>query len=164
METGGQTKLLVRPMTERDLPETASLERLSISVPWSETLLSECLDSRLDLVWVLEEERGSELQKGEGRKKIAGYCNLRIIAGEAELMRIAVHPDLRGRGYARILMDTLVRSAREQGASVITLEVRNSNQAARNLYKSYGFVEEAVRKSYYTEPVEDAVIMGLRLS
>ena len=160
METGGQTKLLVRPMTERDLPETASLERLSFSVPWSETLLSECLDSRLDL----EEERGSELQKGEGRKKIAGYCNLRIIAGEAELMRIAVHPDLRGRGYARILMDTLVRSAREQGASVITLEVRNSNQAARNLYKSYGFVEEAVRKSYYTEPVEDAVIMGLRLS
>ena len=80
------------------------------------------------------------------------------------MMRIAVHPDLRGRGYARILMDTLVRSAREQGASVITLEVRNSNQAARNLYKSYGFVEEAVRKSYYTEPIEDAVIMGLRLS
>ena len=80
MEAGGQTKLLVRPMTERDLPETASLERLSFSVPWSETLLSECLDSRLDLVWVLEEERGSELQKGEGRKKIAGYCNLRIIA------------------------------------------------------------------------------------
>ena len=105
MEAGGQTKLLVRPMTERDLPETASLERLSFSVPWTETLLSECLDSRLDLVWVLEEERGSELQKGEGRKKIAGY-----------------------------------------------------------LYKSYGFVEEAVRKSYYTEPVEDAVIMGLRLS
>ena len=152
MEAGGQTKLLVRPMTERDLPETASLERLSFSVPWSETLLSECLDSRLDLVWVLEEERGSELQKGEGRKKIAGYCNLRIIAGEAELMRIAVHPDLRGRirkdpdGYAGSFCQ------RAGSLSVITLEVRNSNCKARNLYKSYGFVEEArEKKSHYTE-------------
>lgn len=162
METGRQTRLLVRPMTERDLSEAADLERLSFSVPWSETLLAECLVSRLDLSWVLEEEQTEGLQQA-GRRRIAGYCNLRVIAGEGELMRIAVHPDLRGRGYARILMDTLVRSARERGVSVITLEVRNSNQSARNLYKSYGFVEEAVRKGYYTEPVEDAIIMGLRL-
>ncbi len=162
METGRQTRLLVRPMTERDLSEAANLERLSFSVPWSETLLAECLVSRLDLSWVLEEEQTEGLQQA-GRRRIAGYCNLRVIAGEGELMRIAVHPDLRGRGYARILMDTLVRSARERGVSVITLEVRNSNQSARNLYKSYGFVEEAVRKGYYTEPVEDAIIMGLRL-
>lgn len=162
METGRQTRLLVRPMRERDLSEAANLERLSFSVPWSETLLAECLVSRLDLSWVLEEEQTEGLQQA-GRRRIAGYCNLRVIAGEGELMRIAVHPDLRGRGYARILMDTLVRSARERGVSVITLEVRNSNQSARNLYKSYGFVEEAVRKGYYTEPVEDAIIMGLRL-
>ena len=162
METGRQTRLLVRPMTERDLSEAANLERLSFSVPWAETLLAECLVSRLDLSWVLEEEQTEGLQQA-GRRRIAGYCNLRVIAGEGELMRIAVHPDLRGRGYARILMDTLVRSARERGVSVITLEVRNSNQSARNLYKSYGFVEEAVRKGYYTEPVEDAIIMGLRL-
>ena len=162
METGRQTRLLVRPMTERDLSEAANLERLSFSVPWSETLLAECLVSRLDLSWVLEEEQTEGLQQA-GRRRIAGYCNLRVIAGEGELMRIAVHPDRRGRGYARILMDTLVRSARERGVSVITLEVRNSNQSARNLYKSYGFVEEAVRKGYYTEPVEDAIIMGLRL-
>ena len=78
---------VIRSMQKEDLPSVAGLEEQCFTVPWPENLLSQCLDSPLDQVWVLEEEGG-----------IAGYCNLRIVAGEGELMRIAVHPAKRGRG------------------------------------------------------------------
>ena len=80
---------------------------------------------------------------------------------KGELMRIAVLPEYRGHGYSRMLMDRMVRSAHENEAPDLTLEVRAGNEPAIGLYKSYGFVEEAVRKGYYHNPTEDALIMWL---
>lgn len=154
---GTEAEFSLRPMEEKDLAAAAELERLSFSAPWSEAILKESLESRLDFLWVLEPAEG-------GIGKLAGYCNLRIIAGEGELMRIAVHPELRGRGLSRKLMDRLSETVREKGAEALTLEVRKSNQAAIELYKSYGFKEEAVRRNYYENPVEDALIMWLYFS
>lgn len=142
---------VIRRMEREDLPAAAALERKSFTVPWSELLLKEVFESPLDRAWVLEED---------GR--IAGYCNFRVIAGEGELMRIAVLPEARGRGYGRELLETLVRAASLEAVEDITLEVRASNAAAISLYKSYGFKTEAVRKRYYTNPVEDAFIMWRR--
>ena len=131
-------------MEERDLAAAAELERLSFSAPWSEAILQESLESRLDFLWVLEPadnrtggDCGQEKEGGHCGRGLAGYCNLRVIAGEGELMRIAVHPELRG---------------------------RKSNRTAIELYKSYGFGEEAVRKNYYENPAEDALIMWLYFS
>ena len=118
---------VIRSMQKEDLPSAAGLEERCFTVPWSEKLLEKCLESPLDQVWVLED--GGE---------IAGYCNLRIIAGEGELMRIAVHPAKRGRGYARELMEELEKHASENGAQSLSLEVRASNLPAICLYKSYG--------------------------
>ena len=126
---------VIRSMQKEDLPSVAGLEEQCFTVPWPENLLSQCLDSPLDQVWVLEEEGG-----------IAGYCNLRIVAGEGELMRIAVHPAKRGRGYARELMEELEKHASENGAQSLSLEVRASNLPAIRLYKSYGYEIKAVRK------------------
>lgn len=166
-----EAEIRLRPMEERDLSGTAELERLSFSVPWSETVLKESLESRLDFLWVLEQgEDGAgespslETERARGTGNLVGYCNLRVIVGEGELMRIAVHPEFRGRGLSRKLMDRLSETAREQGAEAVTLEVRTSNRAAIELYKSYGFREEAVRKNYYENPVEDALIMWLYFS
>ena len=162
-----EAKIRLRLMEERDMTGVSELERLSFSVPWSETVLRESLESRLDVLWVLEQEEEScSLKNGgeHGTGNLVGYCNLRIIAGEGELMRIAVHPELRGRGLSRKLMDRLSETAREQGVKAVTLEVRTSNRAAIELYKSYGFMEEAVRKNYYENPVEDALIMWLYCS
>ncbi len=142
---------VIRSMQREDLPSAAGLEERCFTVPWSEKLLAKCLESPLDQVWVLED--GGE---------IAGYCNLRIIAGEGELMRIAVHPAKRGRGYARELMEELEKHASENGAQSLSLEVRASNLPAICLYKSYGYEIRAVRKRYYTHPVEDAYIMQHR--
>lgn len=141
----------IRLMRETDVPAVRELEELCFTDSWSEMLLMQGLGSRLDWFWVLEES---------GR--IAGYANLRIIAGEGEVERIAVHPDCRGLGFGRKLMEQMVSFAREQGVSDITLEVRAGNETAIKLYTSCGFQKEAVRNGYYREPLEDAVIMWNR--
>lgn len=143
----------IRLMELKDLQDVAELEQKSFTVPWSGKLLEECLESPFDKVWVLEEGG-----------KIKGYCNFRVIAREGELMRIAVLPASRGRGYGRELMEILAEYASINQVEEISLEVRASNSSAINLYKSYGFKTEAVRKRYYTDPAEDALIMWRRNS
>ena len=98
----------------------------------------------------------------EQEEKILGYCNLRVLAGEGEVQRIAVHPESRRLGLGRKMMDAMVEYAIREGAYAISLEVREGNLAARNLYESYGFAAEAVRKAYYHNPTEDALIMWKR--
>lgn len=139
---------MIRLMKEEDIPQVNALEEAVFSDAWSGNLIREGLSSRLD-TWFVLEEAGF----------IRGYCNLRIIAGEGEVERIAVHPDCRGLGYGKKLMEQMVVFAREQGVSEMTLEVRAGNLAAINLYESCGFRQEAVRKGYYREPLEDGIIM-----
>lgn len=136
-------------METSDISLVAELEVICFSQAWSQRTLEEGLNSRFDWFWVLETETGM----------IGGYCNLRIVAGEGELMRIAVRPEFRGHGFGKKLMDVLVDFARHHGAGPISLEVRAGNETAINLYKTYGFQKEAVRKGYYSAPIEDAYIM-----
>lgn len=147
-----EMSLILRPAVTEDVPALAELEKSSFSDPWSERLLAETMESVYDEVWVLALADGT----------LAGYLNARFLGDEGELMRIAVRPDLRGFGYSRKLMERLVKSAGEKGAKDLTLEVRAGNAPALNLYKSWGFQAEAVRKDYYRNPREDAVIMWRR--
>ena len=142
---------MIRWMLKDDLDAVAELEQLSFSIPWSYENLEQGLSNGLDqyLVW---EENGMA----------AGYINFRIRAGEIE--RVAVHPLLRGRGFGRKLMEAMVEYASGQGVRDITLDVRVNNQTAINLYESCGFVNEAIRKDYYREPTEDAIIMWRRFA
>ena len=143
--------MAIRKMTEGDLPRIAELEKRCFTESWSYGILEAGLHSPYDVYFVLE-------QGGQ----ILGYANLRILAGEGEIQRIAVLPEFRRLGAGRKLMDAMVGHARENQVYAITLEVRAGNQAARNLYESYGFTGEAVRKGYYRNPPEDALIMWLR--
>lgn len=138
-------------MEERDLPLVAELEKACFTESWSYRTLEAGIHSPFDVYFVLEQD---------GR--ILGYANLRILAGEGEIQRIAVWPDCRRLGAGRKLMDAMVAHARECQAYAVTLEVRESNLAARNLYESYGFAAEAVRRGYYHNPMEDAILMWLR--
>lgn len=149
-------EIVIRRMRPEDTEDAARLERESFTVPWSEELIKECLNSPFDKVWVLLS------RARDGEERLCAYCNFRVIAGEGELMRIAVFPDARGRGYARKLMEILASDASKTQVSAVTLEVRASNLPAINLYKSCGFEIEAVRRQYYTKPVEDALIMWNR--
>ena len=144
---------MIRWMLKDDLDAVAELEQLSFSIPRSYENLEQGLSNGLDqyLVW---EENGMA----------AGYINFRILAGEGEIERVAVHPLLRGRGFGRKLMEAMVEYASGQGVRDITLDVRVNNQTAINLYESCGFVKEAIRKDYYREPTEDAIIMWRRFA
>lgn len=142
---------MIRKMESRDLEQVAELEKVCFSEAWSWNLLEAGIHSPYDVYYVFEQN-----------EQILGYCNLRILAGEGEIQRIAVLPPFRRLGVARKLMDAMVDFAVENKAAAVTLEVRESNRPARNLYESYGFTAEAVRKGYYRNPSEDAVIMWKR--
>lgn len=97
-----------------------------------------------------------------GEFVISGYLLYSVLSGEAELLRIAVSEDFRGRGYADRLMQSwmkLLADVPEEKAVRILLEVRAGNKAANQLYRKYGFEELAIRKNYYRNPDDDARIM-----
>ena len=139
----------LRKMETGDVAAVAKIEQICFSDPWSEKMVADLTDSSWDEVWVLETEENG----------LIGYINFRFIAGEGELMRIAVLPELRGHGLSRKLMDKMTESASKNAVTDITLEVRAGNEPAIGLYKAYGFAGEAVRKGYYHNPAEDALIM-----
>ncbi len=142
---------MIRRMEPGDLEAVAELEKVCFSQSWSWKLLESGLYSPFDEYYVFEQD---------GR--IMGYCNLRILAGEGEIQRIAVLPCCRRMGVARKMMEIMEASAMSQKVCAVSLEVRKSNIAARNLYESFGFAVEAVRKGYYRNPSEDALIMWKR--
>ena len=149
-----------RKMKIEDAAALAAIEQACFSDPWSETMVADLTDSSWDEVWVLEQEADQmDLETEAG--KIIGYMNYRFIAGEGELMRIAILPEYRGHGYSKKMMDIMVEHARKNQITDLTLEVRAGNAPAIGLYKSYGFAEEAIRKNYYHNPTEDALIMWL---
>lgn len=90
---------------------------------------------------------------------VVGFGGMWIIIDEAHITNIAVHPEFRGLGIGGMIMDSLLRICSIENVSGITLEVRVSNEKAKNLYKKFGFVEEGIRKAYYEDNKEDALIM-----
>lgn len=142
---------MVHEMRPEDALRVSEIEQICFSDPWSFESIKEGIKSSLD-IWLVLEEEGD----------VFGYCVFRVIAGEGELLRIAVLPGYRGRGLSKKLMDRVVEYSRKKGVGPMSLEVRESNKKARNLYKSYGFSEESIRKNYYQNPCENAVIMWNR--
>lgn len=140
---------MVREMKPEDTSAVAFIEKVCFTEAWSLESVLEGLNSNLDTWLVVETEEGT----------LAGYCAFRIIADEGELLRIAVLPIEQGRGLAKKLMDHMVEYSRKKEVKSMVLEVRESNLKAQNLYKSYGFFTESIRKNYYRKPSENAVLM-----
>ena len=142
---------MIRRMEPGDLEQVAELEKLCFSEPWSYGILEAGIHSPYDVYYVYERD-------GE----VWGYCNLRLLAGEGEIQRIAVLPLRRRLGLGRELMEAMLACSREYQAEAVSLEVRAGNEGARRLYEACGFAAEAVRKDYYRFPKEDAIIMWNR--
>lgn len=142
----------IREMYPDDIPEIVSIERLSFSTPWSETSFRSEIYSRYSVTRV-----------AELNGVIVGYICVKHVADECHLLDLAVHPDYRRRGIARSLLDNVIQELRIEGCRFFYLEVRASNYAARKLYERFGFNMVGVRKGYYVNPAEDAVIMMMEL-
>ncbi len=141
-------KIEVKPMSESDLPEVMEIEKVSFPTPWSkESYLAE-----------LENEAARyRVVRLEG--KLVGYGGMWLIVDEAHITNVAIHPDFRQQGIGERLMTELIGLANQHKAIGITLEVRPSNQGALRLYNKLGFLPTAIRKGYYSDTGEDALIM-----
>ena len=139
--------------TECDIPRIFEIECGAISPAWSpEALKSEIC--RGDSVFLLTLKC----------KEVVGFCILRRIADEGELLRIAVDKSHRRCGIADMLMNAALGWAEENALLSVYLEVREGNNAAIALYKKHGFVKAGLRKGYYDKPVENAVILVKNLA
>lgn len=137
----------IEKMNNEHIPAVARIEELCFSTPWSEKSLLEEVDNPLGRFFVLVSD-----------KKVAGYIGAHNVMGEVYITNVAIHPDYRKRGFARALIKHLIDECKSDDGFV-TLEVRESNTPARNLYAGLGFKEVGSRKRFYEHPVEDAVLM-----
>lgn len=126
----------------------AGLEAASFDVPWSADAVRVLLQDGLTRLWVA---------RMDGH--VVGAAMLRVVAGEGELLRIAVHPDARRAGIGHAMLGVVLSATADACPHGVFLEVRASNVAARHLYGRHGFVDHGRRRDYYRDPKEDAVLM-----
>jgi len=91
---------------------------------------------------------------------VAGFCAFWLVIDQAHINNLAVLPELRGHGLGTQLLEAVIAEATQLGAILLTLEVRQSNAPALRLYEKAGFTREGVRKNYYTNPIEDALVLS----
>ena len=135
-------------MTEAHVTQVAALEALCFSDPWSEKSVGSELTNPLSY-WLVALD-------GE---TVAGYVGSQTVLDETDMMNIAVHPKYRRQGIAEALVDALVDKLKEKGSRCLTLEVRESNLPAITLYEKLGFAQIGLRKNYYRNPRENALIL-----
>ena len=130
----------ITEMQEKHLPALAELEKQCFHAPWSEKMLREELGGGIFLV----AEQDGEVQ---------GYVGCQTVLDEGYITNVAVSPDFRRRGAARLLIAELIARAREKGLAFVTLEVRESNAPAIALYaEGRAFSPVGTRKNYYSRP------------
>ncbi|HQJ36406.1 MAG TPA: ribosomal protein S18-alanine N-acetyltransferase [Clostridia bacterium] len=140
-------------MSLDDIDQVVEIENLSFTSPWSRESFESELKNNLAR-YIVARVNG----------KVAAYGGMWIILDEAHITNIAVHPEFRERKIGEKLVKEMLRTAKENKAEHITLEVRASNDAARKLYEKLGFKDSGTRKGYYADTGEDAVIMWNELS
>ena len=144
----------IRDATASDLPRIIEIERLAFPAPWTLASFQRELTLPFSRIMLAITGEGAE-------PSIAGFLCRWLIADECHILNIAVHPDSRRLGIGTVLMTEAINEAKATGTNVVTLEVRRSNLAARQLYRKFEFEERRLRRHYYG-PGEDAIIMELR--
>lgn len=136
------------PMDRSHIDQIAALERACFSTPWSENLLTDALF----------DPQASFIVAEDGEGGVLGYAGLHVVLDEGYIDNIAVEEAARRHGVASALLDVFCRFG-QANLAFLTLEVRASNAAAIALYQKHGFAQVGLRKNYYQNPREDAIIM-----
>ena len=140
--------VIIRRMTMADVDGVAAVEAATFPTPWSRDAFASEMKN-VAARYLVAEKDGA----------VIGYAGAWIIIDESHITNIAVLSDYRGQGIGRRLTEGLMQYLSNLGAAYATLEVRKSNEVAQNLYKSLGFIKLGVRKRYYEDNGEDALIM-----
>ena len=135
-------------MTSQHVAQVAALEKRCFADPWSENSVAAELEHDYSL-WVVALEEDT----------VVGYVGAQISFEEADMMNVAVHPDHRRKGIAESVIDALIAQLKERGCAGLSLEVRASNIPAITLYEKMEFTQVGLRRNYYRNPKEDALIL-----
>ena len=138
-------------MKASNLNDVLNVSSLSLKESWSRESLEKELSNPL-----------AKYMVAEVNNKVVGFAGLWAICNEGHITNIAVHPNYRGQGIGSKLVESLIENSSSWYINSLTLEVRAYNKIAQNLYKKYGFKEEGMRKHYYQDNNEDAIIMWKR--
>ena len=147
-------EITIRKAALYDVPAMARIERESFEDYWSPDELTKDVTSKDGSIYVAVALIGDER---------AGYADMRIVAGEAQIYNIAIAPEFRRQGIGEALLKHMIEKSEELGLENITLEVREGNEAAMSLYEKLGFKKVGSRKGYYSRGKEDAVLMDRKL-
>mgnify|MGYP001478951612 CR=1 FL=1 len=148
----------IEPATVESLPAILEIEEACFSAPWTRKMLQAELSGNPFAHFLL----ARQLPRGEsGFVSLVGYLCFWVVFEELRLMNLAVVESMRHKGIARALVMQALEVGLAQGAVKALLEVRASNQAAHGLYRSLGFLAVTTRPNYYTNPLEDALLMEL---
>jgi len=146
----------LRKMKEDDLPSVMEIENLSYPNPWHLSSFKGEIENRpISNPYVIV---------FKPLEKVIGYVIYWHIRNEAQISNIAINPDYRGMGVGERVLRWVMQDIQRKGVEFVFLEVRPSNLCARHLYDKLGFTMLGLRKGYYRNPSEDAIIMGLSLS
>ena len=140
----------IRRMMPEDVSTVASAEREIFSNPYGEDFITQLITSE-----------GAMCYTAISDGRISAYVLGRLIAPEGEIYRVGTLPEFRRRGIASRMLTYAINNERKLGLESLFLEVRTKNEPARALYKSLGFTEIGLRKKYYTNPTDDAIVMLL---
>ncbi|MFP7446989.1 ribosomal protein S18-alanine N-acetyltransferase [Bacillus infantis] len=142
-----------RFMAEEDIDQVLVIEHKSFTLPWSrDAFINELTKNQFAVYLLLEDDDA-----------VIGYCGAWIVVDEAHVTNIAVLPEYRGKKLGEALMKKMMEAAKELGAVTMTLEARVTNIAAQSLYRKLGFQNGGIRKNYYTDNQEDAIVMWVKL-
>ncbi|WP_445493135.1 ribosomal protein S18-alanine N-acetyltransferase [Niallia sp. 03133] len=142
-----------RYMTVEDIEEVYKIETMSFTTPWSrEAFYNELTQNRFATYVVIEHDN-----------YLVGYCGVWIVVDEAHITNIAILQAYRGKKLGEKLLKKIMHEAKIKGAVTMTLEVRVSNKIAQNLYRKLNFQDGAIRKNYYTDNHEDALVMWVKI-
>lgn len=139
--------MIFRRMQETDLDKVVWLEKEIFTTPWSRTSFQESLEKTYSYFFVAQE------------KEVVGYCGIHNLGGDGEITNVAVDKNWRKKHVAHSMLEFAMHEAEKEGVEAFTLEVRVSNTPAIKLYEKLGFVNQGIRKNFYQNPVEDAIVM-----
>ncbi|MDD3413270.1 MAG: ribosomal protein S18-alanine N-acetyltransferase [Lachnospiraceae bacterium] len=138
-------------LTEDDVDEVSRIEQDTFSMPWSRDAFMEMI--QCEYAYYVVAKDGNE---------VLGCCGIRNMCGDGEITNVVVKREARKKGIGEIMLLELMERSKKIGVRAYTLEVRESNLPAIQLYKKFGFETEGIRKNFYDKPQEDALIMWKR--
>ncbi len=146
--------LVLREMVLEDIDQVMEIDVASFATPWPRQIFyQELVENKFAHYYVIED-----------KKEIIGYAGLWLVVDDAQVTNIAVNPNYRGNKFGEKLFRYAIQKAMGIGMKRLSLEVRVSNIIAQKLYRKFGLVPGGIRKNYYTDNGEDAIVMWVNLA